>query len=308
MANKYIEGITQKVLKKEVRLILPEQNDPRVIAAQSRLISMGINLINMNNYDDSALYINHIKNKKFANNWTDDMLETYVSIPLNKALILLDLDCADCLVAGATISSADVIKSSIRIIGLNKQTQWISSCFFLINPNGLSAYTYADCGVIPEPNIKQLVSIAYNAAMTHKLLAQEQPKIAFLSFSTNGSAEHYTIKKMKNAVSTFSKKYPDILCEGETQFDAAINESVSKKKNKNSLLNGQANVFIFPDLNAANIAYKITQYLARYSAWGPLLQGLNKPVHDLSRGCTIDDIVHISLVAALESETNSKKD
>ena len=260
MANKYIDGITQKVLKSKIRLILPEQNDLRVKQAQNHLISMGMNFVDVDEYDDPLFYINHIKNKKFTNNWTDDMLKTYVSDPLNKALILLDLDYADCLVAGAITPSADVIKSSIRIVGLKKQTQWISSCFFLMNPNGLSAYTYADCGVIPAPDINQLVSIAYNAAMTHKMVAQEEPKVAFLSFSTNGSAEHYTIKKMQDAVSIFSKKYPDILCEGEIQFDAAINESVSKKKNKDSLLNGQANVFIFPDLNAANIAYKITQY------------------------------------------------
>jgi len=303
LVNRYIDGITQKVLKKKIKLILPEQNDSRVKKAQNHLISMGIDFVDVDEYDDPVFYINHIKNKKFTNNWTDDMLETYVSVPLNKALILLDLDYADCLVAGATTPSADVIKSAIRIVGLKKQTQWLSSCFFLMNPNELSAYTYADCGVIPAPDTNQLVSIAYNAAMTHKMVAQEEPRIAFLSFSTNGSAEHYTVKKMQDATSIFSKKYPDILCEGEIQFDAAINESVSKKKNKDSLLNGQANVFIFPDLNAANIAYKITQYLAGYSAWGPLLQGLNKPVHDLSRGCSANDIIHTSLIAALESIT-----
>ena len=102
----------------------------------------------------------------------------------------------------------------------------------------------------------------------------------------------------------FSNKYPDILCEGDIQFDAAISESVSMKKNSNSLLKGKANVFIFPNLNAANIAYKITQYLAGYSAWGPLLSGFNKPVHDLSRGCSTDDIVNISMIAALQSQTN----
>ena len=302
MVNKYIEGICQEIFKKKVRLILPEQNDSRIQTAQNRLSSMGINIININDYEDHSIYIKHIKNKKFTNNWTDDMLQDYVSSALNKALILLDLNYADCLVAGATISSADVIKSSIRIIGLSKNTRWVSSCFFLVSPDGLNAYTYADCGVIPEPDTKQLVSIAYNAAMTHQLVAQEEPKIAFLSFSTNGSAEHYTVKKMRDAASIFLEKYPNILCEGEIQFDAAISPSVSKKKNKNSLLDGQANVFIFPNLNAANIAYKITQYLADYTAWGPLLNGFNKPVHDLSRGCSIDDIIYISLIAALNSK------
>ena len=301
--NLYVKDMVSRVLENPPKLILPEFEDPRIEEANNTLLDMGFNMIDINTFNDLKKYKEHIKNKKFTNNWTDDMLKTYVSVPLNKALILLDLDYADCLVAGATIPSADVIKSSIRIVGLKKQTQWISSCFFLMNPNGLSAYTYADCGVIPAPNINQLVSIAYNAAMTHKMVAQEEPKVAFLSFSTNGSAEHYTVKKMQDAVSVFSNKYPDVLCEGEIQFDAAINESVSKKKNKDSLLNGQANVFIFPDLNAANIAYKITQYLAGYSAWGPLLQGLNKPVHDLSRGCSTNDIIHISLIAALESIT-----
>ena len=298
--NKYTDYILQKVLDKNVRLILPEQDDPRVLEAQKKILSLGIDTIKIDDYSDTSLYIEHIKNKKFTNNWTDEMLEKYISVPLNKSLILLDLNYADCLVAGACNSSADVIKSSLRIVGLKKNIKWISSCFFMINPNQTMAYTYADCGVIPDPDTNQLVSIAYNAAMNHKLIANEDAKVAFLSFSTNGSAEHYTIKRIQEASHIFSKKYPNILCEGEIQFDAAIDVSVAKRKNKDSLLNGQANVFIFPNLNAANIAYKITQYLAGYSAWGPLLNGFNKPIHDLSRGCNVNDIVCISLIAALD--------
>lgn len=287
-----------------IKLILPEVGDSRIDLAYKKLNELGIELINIDSYNNSVDFIAHIKKKKFTNNWTVDMLEKYISVPINKSLILLDLGHADCLVAGATTPSANVIKSSIRVIGLDKQAKWISSCFFMISQNGLNAYTYADCGVIPEPDAKQLSAIAYNAAINHRLISQEEPKVAFLSFSTNGSANHYTINRIRDAVKIFSNKYPDILCEGDIQFDAAISESVSMKKNSNSLLKGKANVFIFPNLNAANIAYKITQYLAGYSAWGPLLSGFNKPVHDLSRGCSTDDIVNISMIAALQSQTN----
>ena len=302
MVNKYLDRIIKDISEKKTRLILPEQNDSRVNKAAETLSSLGIEVIDLSNFNDTDKYIRHIKNKKFTSNWTDRMLEEYVSNSLNKGLILLDLDYADCLVAGAVNSSADVIKSSLRIVGLNNEAKWISSCFFMIDPSGLDAYTYADCGVIPEPDSNQLVTIAYNAAMTHKLIAKEEPRVAFLSFSTNGSAEHYTIKRIQQAVSSFKNKYPNILCEGEIQFDAAVSPPVAMKKNNNSILKGEANILIFPNLNAANIAYKITQYLAGYSAWGPLLQGFRKPVHDLSRGCSVDDIISISLVAALESK------
>jgi len=130
LTNKYIDRIQQVVYKNKVRLILPEQNDPRIQKAQTRLRSMGINIVDANNYNDIDLYINHIKNKKFTNNWTDEMLEKYVSLPINKALILLNLDYADCLVAGAITTSADVIKSSIRIIGLKKKYSMDFKLFF----------------------------------------------------------------------------------------------------------------------------------------------------------------------------------
>ena len=132
----------------------------------------------------------------------------------------------------------------------------------------------------------------------HRLLSDEEPVVAFLSFSSKGSAEHYKCKKVREAHKLFSEKYPNIVSDGEIQFDAAVNKSVSVKKG--SSINGQANVFIFPDLDSANIAYKITQYLGGYQALGPLLQGLNKPVHDLSRGCSVDDIIYVSSIAAIQ--------
>ena len=302
--NPYVKGIIDKIAKNPPKLILPEHEDLRIQDAQKFLSHSGFSIQDVNSFNDYPSYIEHIKNKKFTNNWTDEMLEKYTKIPLIKSLIVLDMGYVDCLVAGASTSTAEVIKSSIRIIGLDNFSKWISSSFFLVNPINNKGYTYADCGVIPEPDVDQLVSIAYQASKMHKLVSNEDPRVAFLSFSTKGSAKHYKVKRMQDAAEIFGKKYPDILHEGELQFDAAVNSIVANKKIDNSILNGDANVFIFPDLSSGNIAYKITQYLAGYSAWGPLLQGFKKPIHDLSRGCSVDDIICVSCIAAIESLKN----
>ena len=301
LKNKVIQSIQEKVLDSNIRILLPEQNDFRVKKAIEFMRKSGYNLIDINEFNENQLYKDHIRKKKFTNNWTEKMLDSFILCPVNKALINLDLNQVDCVVAGATLPTSDIIKSSIRIVGIKKSSKWISSSFFLINSNDNKMYTFADCGVIPEPNEDQLVSIAFESSTMHQLLSNEEPKIAFLSFSTKGSAEHYTVTKIQKTVEKFSKKYPHIIHDGELQFDAAINQQASKNKVKNSILNGEANVFIFPDLNSGNIAYKIAQYLAKYDAWGPLLQGLNKPVHDLSRGCNTDDIISIASIAAFQS-------
>ena len=305
--NPYIKNIIDKVLQNPPKLILSEQDDKRVRQAHHILSDLGFDMIEISSFDSMHLYKEHIRRKKFTNNWTEKMFDEYVSIPTIKALILLDMGYADCLVFGATTSTANVIKSSIRIVGLDKSSKWISSSFFLVNPENNIAYTYADCGVIPEPNSEQLASIAYEASKMHKLISNQEPRVAFLSFSTMGSAQHYKVKRMQDATKLFKKKYPNILNEGELQFDAAINPVVANKKIQNSVLNGKANIFIFPDLSSGNIAYKITQYLAGYNAWGPLLQGFKKPIHDLSRGCSIDDIVCVSSIAAVQSLQNKIK-
>jgi len=305
VSSSYTQAMIDEVLKYgPQKLILPEQEDSRIKEAQDILSSIGLDMVDINTFNDFNEYRQHIKSKKFTANWTDEMLEKYVQNPLVKSLILLDMGYADCLVAGANTSTANVIKSSIRIVGLNNNTKWISSSFFLVNPENQKAYTYADCGIIPDPDSEQLALIAYEASKMHKLISNEEPRVAFLSFSTMGSAEHYKVKRMQDAVKIFSKKYPSILHEGEMQFDAAVDSLVANKKIDNSILNGSANVFIFPDLSSGNIAYKITQYLAGYTAWGPLLQGFKKPIHDLSRGCSVDDIISVSSIAARQSLEN----
>ncbi|MBI65264.1 MAG: phosphate acetyltransferase [Candidatus Marinimicrobia bacterium] len=298
--SKYKKQIFDKVLNCDKKILLPEINDERIVQASKKMQKMGFCVLNLSDFNfDLSFYKECLSNKKFINNWTEEMLDFFLSNSFNRSLLLLNEGKVDCVVGGATMSTANVIRSSIRIVGV--KDQWVSSIFLMISNKEDYAYTYSDCGVIPEPNEKQLVSIAYNAALYHRKLTGEEPKLAFLSFSTKGSAEHYKIDRINNALEIFSKKHPDIVHDGELQFDAAIDMKVAKMKKADSILKGQANVFIFPDLYSANISYKITQYLAGFEALGPLLTGLKKPVHDLSRGASVDDIISISSIAALDS-------
>jgi len=302
MMNKYQERIIQIALSKKSKIILPEQHDIRIKKAISKLSSIGIEIINMEDYKkrDGAVYLNNIKKKSFSQNWNDKSIIKFLHNPINFGMNLVDLGEADGLIAGAVTSTSDIIRSAIRIVGIHKSSRWLSSIFFMISSSGNKAYTFSDCGVIPEPDSEQLAVIAKDASDFHSLLTGDKSKVAFLSFSTKGSAKHYRIDKVKKAVEIFGKKYPNILYDGELQVDAAIIPSIAEIKAPKSKLNGGANVLIFPNLDAGNIAYKLTERLANFSAWGPLLQGLNKPIHDLSRGCSIDDIVNVATITAMQ--------
>ena len=302
MINQFKNTIIDNALLKKSRICLPEINDCRVVEASHELRKLGFNIVDgqdlaNNTHDYSKL----IKRKKFAQNWTGEMIADYMNNPLNLSISALDSGDLDCVVAGALHKTSDVIRSAIRIVGINKNKKWITSVFFMLSPCYKYLYTYADCAVIPEPNAEQLCYIGYEASKLHKLVSGNDSKIAFLSFSTKGSAEHYKVKKIQEATSLFSKKFGHIEYEGELQFDAAINESVAINKIKNSQLKGHANTFIFPDLDSGNISYKITERLANYQAIGPVLVGLNKTVNDLSRGCSVDDIILTTAISALQS-------
>ena len=300
--NSFKNRFFKKALKYPTKIYLPEYDDIRITKAVIELRNLGFNVAEYDQIEkNKEKYIDLISNKKFTLNWSRKMMENFLKDPLNYGLVALENNDIDCLVAGAKYATSEVLKSSIRIIGLSKRANWISSSFFMISPDDNYAYTFSDCGVIPEPTSEQLCSIAYEASNLHKLLSEEEPIVAFLSFSSKGSAKHYKVAKVQRAYNLFSKKYSSIKCDGEIQFDAAINSTISKRKK--SVLNGAANVFIFPDLDSANIAYKITEHLAGFQALGPLIQGLSKPVHDLSRGCKVDDIISIAAIAALQKNT-----
>ena len=207
---------------------------------------------------------------------------------------------ADGCVAGASRSSADVARTAIRVVGMAPGRTTLSSSFLMSMPDG-RAFAYGDCAVVPEPNAEQLADIAVATADTFAALVGETPVVALLSFSTKGSADHVSINIVRTAVDRVRAMRPDLDVDGELQFDAAFVPQVAASKAPGSPAAGRANVFIFPNLAAGNIAYKITERLAGADAFGPLFQGLAAPVNDLSRGCSAQDVYNISAITAVEA-------
>jgi len=299
----YIKRIIEMGKENNARLILPETQDDRIKNGIIELKRNGFNILSPIDYQYKLnSYIEFIKKKSFTNNWPEERLVEYLRNPVHFSMVMVACNDADGLVAGAITSTSEIIRSAIRIIGVAPKSSWVSSIFFLISPDGNKAYTYADCAVIPEPDSKQLAVIAKDSSEFHQLLSNEEARVAFLSFSTKGSARHYRVEKVIEANKIFGNLFPNIIHDGELQFDSAIIPEVSSIKSPESNIKGNANVLIFPNLDAGNIAYKITQRLAGYIALGPLLQGLNKPIHDLSRGCSVEDIVNIAAITALQKE------
>ncbi|MCK4574255.1 MAG: phosphotransacetylase, partial [candidate division Zixibacteria bacterium] len=223
--------------------------------------------------------------------------------PLYFGAMMVRHDKADASVAGSINTTGDVIRAAIQVIGLKEGISTVSSCFMMTVPKYRDehgkVFLYADGAVVPNPNAKQLASIAVSTADTMKNLLGMDPKIALLSFSTKGSAKHRDVDKVLEAYEILKRDYPELKVDGELQVDAAIVPEVAAKKAPGSEIGGEANILIFPDLDAGNIAYKLTQRLANATATGPIIQGLAKPANDLSRGCSAEDIVDVTAIAVL---------
>jgi phosphate acetyltransferase len=212
----------------------------------------------------------------------------------------------DGLVAGASHTTPDMVRASMRCLGIDERITLVSSCFIMDVPNcpygEKGTFVFADCGVIPEPNSRQLACIALSAAeMGHKVLDLE-PRIAFLSYSTKGSARTKSAEKIIEALGLLKEMAPELLADGELQVDAAIVPEVAKIKYPDSPVGGNANILIFPNLEAGNIGYKLAQRLSGARAVGPLMLGLNKPSSDLSRGCSFEDVVDCAAVTAIRAQ------
>ncbi|MBK8554070.1 MAG: phosphotransacetylase [Ignavibacteria bacterium] len=299
-------------------IILPESYDKRIIEAAGEILkNKSAKIILIRTEKNLESYNEPDKNLTIIDiNFSVDFLKEYHSIKLKKnssysisqsakdikdpltfSCMLLRKKFADGIIAGSVYSTSDVLRNAISLIGLAKNNKTVSSFFLFTFPKDHvyknKVLAYADCGVIPNPTAEQLSDIAIQTSSNFQKLTGLKPRVAFLSFSTKGSSKDITLEKIVSAYKLTKKRKPELTCDGELQFDAAFVPEISKRKNPSGKIKGDANVFIFPDLNSGNIAYKITERIGGAFATGPIIQGLAKPVMDLSRGCSSNDIVNM---------------
>ena len=332
----FIDGIKERAKQDIKTIVLPESEDERTLRAAAKILEeKTANLILIGDEAtvkaDAEKYGVNVDGATIINPETSDKLEEYVNTlyELRKAkgmtpeaardallkdrttfgVMVLKTGGADGLVSGACHSTANTLRPALQILRTAPGAKLVSGFFIMDVPNCEFGYNgtfaFADCGLNQDPDSESLAAIANDTANTFRTLVAAEPKVAFLSHSTKGSAKHALVDKVVNAVEIAHQQYPDLVCDGELQLDAAIVPSVAASKAPGSPVAGQANVLIFPNLDGGNVGYKLVQRLAKAEAYGPMLQGIAKPVNDLSRGCSWEDIVGVVALTAVQAQ-NSK--
>ncbi|WP_071706038.1 phosphate acetyltransferase [Murdochiella vaginalis] len=320
-----VQEAAQAIKGKNIRIVYPEGTDARILHAAVRHAKDGIihpillgrrerveelakqegvsleglefiDYLNYDHYDEMLAQLLERRKGKIDETKAHSMLKDRNYF----GTMLVYMGKADGLVSGADGPTGDTIRPALQIIKTKPDAKLVSGCFIMISPDEKERLLFADSAVNISPSEEELADIAYQTAQTAKLFNIE-PNVAMLSFSTYGSASSPEQERMANATAVAKKKYPDLNVDGEMQLDAAWNETVAKKKAPGSTVAGKARVFIFPDLQSGNIGYKIAQRLGNYTALGPLLQGMARPVNDLSRGCSEQDAYEIGIITAFQA-------
>lgn len=328
----FIDQIKQRAKNEIKTIVLPEATDARILEAAeivknegyAKVILIGeeaavrkiakekgielgdTKIIDPAKSERTNEYANTLYELRKAKGMTEEQAQKLVLDPVYFGMMMVKLNEADGLVSGAAHSTSDTLRPALQILKTAPGTKLVSAFFVMVVPNceygANGTFIFADSGLNEEPNSEALSEIAISSSKSFEQLVGEQPKVAMLSYSTYGSAHSASTEKVIEATKLVKEKAPDLLVDGELQLDAAIIPEVAESKAKGSPIQGKANVLIFPDLGAGNIGYKLVQRLAKAEAYGPLCQGIAKPVNDLSRGCSAKDVAGVVAITAVQAQ------
>ena len=328
----FIEQIKQRAKKEIKTIVLPEATDVRILEAaqivkkegyakviligneeevrklaNEKKIELGkTEIIDPSKSEETERYAKELYELRKAKGMTEEQANQLVLEPVYYGMMMVKLDEADGLVSGAAHSTSDTLRPALQILKTAPGTKLVSAFFVMVVPNceygANGTFIFADSGLNEEPDAEKLSEIAISSSKSFKQLVGEEPKVAMLSYSTYGSAHSASTEKIIEATKLVKEKEPKLLVDGELQLDAAIVPEVAEFKAKGSPLKGEANVLVFPDLGAGNIGYKLVQRLAKAEAYGPLCQGIAKPVNDLSRGCSSEDVAGVVAITAVQAQ------